>query len=130
MWKPDVIHSAVLRDGRWGVDERDGYTYRGLGLFVHAHQEVPVWSLTHLNSGLAVHWMKGKLRFVSPVAAEYAELTDWTLFTLFDGWKQTDPDLKGKVRALRKKHGAMILPGLSHVAGDNDAARLIARTRA
>jgi hypothetical protein len=128
-WKPETIHVAVRRHGQDSVRTYEGYTYRGLGLFVEKHEEVPMWSLTHLNSGHAIHWMKGRLRNVFPAAAEYAELTDWTLFTLINGWQQTDPDLKTKVRALRDKHGAMIFCGGGHGVGNDDAARLVARSR-
>jgi len=93
-----------------GVQKVHGYTLAGLGL--HREGATPEgsqtrWALTHLGSGCAMLRPVGTLAMAMPLATDVARCTDWTLFDMPDGWRQTDPDLPGKVQAIVDAHPEM-----------------------
>ncbi len=67
-------------------------------------REATRWTLIHLGSGGAIARLTGRVATVMPVAAEIAECSDWTLFDLPEGWRQTDPGLPAKVGAICEAH--------------------------
>lgn len=103
-WTPACFFRAVPSGAP--VEER-GYLYRGLALKHHGWampRSRTRWTLIHIGSGSAVMCFVGSVSTVMPVAGEIAECTDWTLFDLPDGWKQTDPELPAKVKAICEAH--------------------------
>lgn len=70
--------------------------------------------------------MTGAVQTVMPVASEIADCSDWTLFDLPNGWKQTDPELPAKVGAIGKAHPEA-MPNTSFPAHEvsDDAARAV-----
>jgi hypothetical protein len=87
--------------------EVHGYENRGLALR-HSGWATPrsetQWTLVHVGSGGALMRFTGSVATVMPVASEIAECSDWTLFDLPDGWRQTDPELPAKVGAICEAH--------------------------
>jgi hypothetical protein len=103
-WSPALFFQAVAGGkpiGRWG------YVFRGLALH-HSGWASPrsktQWKLTHIGSGGSFLKFTGAVSDVFPVAREIAECSDWTLFDLPEGWRQTDPDLPAKVGAICEAH--------------------------
>lgn len=103
-WRPVRFFRAV--SGGAPV-ETWGYEWRGLALR-HSGWATPRtetrWALVHLGSGGAFVHFAGDVATVMPVAGEIAECSDWTLFDLPEGWRQTDPDLPAKVGAILMAH--------------------------
>lgn len=101
-------HTSFLRATPGGAPvEEWGYKHRGLVMRHHGWatpREDTCWSLVHLGSGGTILRLVGRIAVVMSVAAEIAECSDWTLFDLPDGWKQTDPDLPAKVGAICEAH--------------------------
>ena len=103
-WKP----ASFFRANPGGAPiEAWGYEHRGLALR-HAGWATPRsetrWTLIHIGSGGAVMRFTGSVATVMPVAGEIAACSDWTLFGLPDGWRQTDPELPAKVGAICEAH--------------------------
>lgn len=103
-WQPARFYCAV--PGGAPVEEW-GYKRRGLALrhsgWANPRSETR-WTLIHLGSGGPVASFVGNVSTVMPVAGEIATCTDWTLFDLPEGWRQTDPDLPAKVEAICEAH--------------------------
>lgn len=103
-WQPTRFFRAVP-----GGDpvQAHGYEWRGLALR-HSGWATPRtqtrWALVHLGSGGTFARFVGDVATVMPVAGEIALCSDWTLFDLPDGWRQTDPDLPAKVAAILNAH--------------------------
>lgn len=82
---------------------RHGYLHRGLGLHHHGWarpRSKTRWVLTHIGSGSVIATFVGSVSAVFPVAKAIAECSDWELFDMPLGWRQTDPDLPSKVMAI------------------------------
>lgn len=95
-----------------GPAERDGYSYRWLGL----HQvrppspkgrRPPWFSLTHIGSGHRVCLINARLDAAKMIATEIAECGEWA-FDGVDGWKNIDPSLRDKCIALFEKFGKAV----------------------
>ena len=103
-WRPARFFRAVPGGAPL---EAWGYEWRGLALR-HSGWATPRtetrWTLIHLGSGGAIMRFVGDVRTVMPVASEIAECSDWTLFDLPEGWRQTDPELPAKVGAICEEH--------------------------
>ena len=98
-----------------GPEKVSGYLWRGLCLGRHGWgipRSKRRWTLTHFGSGGCVTQFIGDDETVFPVASEIAKCSDWTLFDLVNGWKQTDPDLPAKVEAILRAHPET-QPGIS-----------------
>lgn len=83
--------------------ERHGYLYGGLALMHEGLSWLPSetrWTLVHVGSGLGICTFIGSVETVFPVGTAIARCSDWTLFDMPSGWKQTDPELPQKVVAL------------------------------
>lgn len=103
-WKPSSFFKAICG----GVPtEQWGYERRGLVMH-HSGWATPrtatLWTLTHVGSGAAFLRLTGNVATVMPVAGEIVEASDWTIFDLPEGWRQTDPDLPGKIGAICEAH--------------------------
>lgn len=88
----------------------------------------PTWSLTHLGSGHRVALIDAHPVEAFEVANAILALTDWT-FDGLSGWRNQDPDLMDKLKALRSQYPK----ALSRTGGtpsDPDIARAIAMARA
>lgn len=108
---------------------RWGYIHLGLAMCHNgwaSPRSETRWMLTHIGSGGQVIQMIGAVRTVMPVASEIANCSDWTLFDLPNGWRQTDPELPAKVGAICKAHPE-VMPDTSFPAGEitDDAARAV-----
>lgn len=109
-WKPGPYLIARPE----GIIKVWGYTYRGLGL----HMKYPeglfktLWCLTHLNSGHRINYIRGTMPEAMAIATETAHVTEWD-FDGLDGWKNREPDLKAKMKALDLKH----LDHIVHIDG-------------
>ena len=103
-WQPAMFVRAVPG----GIPAVDcGYECRGLVLR-HSGWATPRsetrWGLYHAGSGAGIARFTGSVATVFPVALEIALCSDWTLFDLPEGWRQTDPDLPAKVGAIMEAH--------------------------
>jgi hypothetical protein len=126
-WRPARFWRAV--PGGEPVEEW-GYECRGLALR-HAGWATPRtetrWTLIHIGSGGSIMRFTGSVAAVMPVAGEIAQASDWTLFDLPEGWRQTDPELPAKVGAICEAHPEA-RPDTSFVASkisDTDARAVI-----
>lgn len=103
-WAPStflIAHAA-------GPFDVTGYVYRGLGLHMAVKaspkgRRPPKWALTHLGSGHRLVFITGAVADAFPVATEIAECGDWSFDGLY-GWKNMDPELPAKFRAIVAKH--------------------------
>jgi len=103
-WRPARFYIAQAGTSPFRVY---GYVLRGLGLHNHGWATPRTktrWTLTHIGCGAVVMKITGDVRTVFPIAAEVAECSDWTLFDLPEGWRQTDPMLPEKIRAICDAH--------------------------
>jgi hypothetical protein len=103
-WRPAQFFRAVPGGApieTWGY-ERQGLALRHSGWATPRTDTQ--WTLIHLGSGGAIMRFTGTVAVVMPVAGEIADCSDWTLFDLPDGWKQTDPELPAKVGAICDAH--------------------------
>jgi hypothetical protein len=62
-------------------------------------RQPPGWHLIHINTGHAVCVINAHQPEIWAIADRFVALTDWD-FCGLDGWKNADPDLLEKVRAL------------------------------
>jgi hypothetical protein len=103
-WTPAKFYRAI--PGGEPIEEW-GYEWRGLTLR-HAGWASPrtatQWALIHIGSGGTIARFTGNVATVFPVATAIAECSDFTLFDLPDGWRQTDPDLAQKIAAICEAH--------------------------
>lgn len=126
-WQPTRFFLAI--PGR-GATEAWGYEHQGLALRHSGWAEPRTntkWSLVHIGSGGTIMRLVGSVSMVMPVASEIAECSDWTLFDLPEGWRQTDPDLPAKVGAICEAHPE-VKPDTSFAAteiSDTDARAVI-----
>ena len=122
-WQPADFEIATP-DGPQSVG---GYSYKGLGL----HRGVgTAWTLTHLNTGHSICTISGRVKIAFPIAAEIAECTDWD-FDGVRGWKNRDPDMGSKVRAVLGRHkGAVFRHDDGPETMNEHVAAEIARRRA
>lgn len=75
------------------------------GLGMHVSPRGMGWNLTHLNTGLRICSLQtGDLVLAASVATAIGYMADWG-FLGVDGWKNMDPDLPRRLRALLKTHG-------------------------
>lgn len=126
-WRPATFYRAI--PGEAPKEER-GYEWRGLALR-HGGWATPRsetrWTLIHTGSGATIMRFIGSVSVVMPVAGEIAQCSDWTLFDLPEGWKQTDPELPTKVAAIIEAHPearperGFVAPAIS----DSDARAVI-----
>ena len=103
-WLPRQFHVARRSASPLLVS---GYVWRGLGLHHRgwgAPRAQTRWSLIHLGSGGCFLRFIGDVATVFPVAGEIARCSDFTLFDLPDGWRQTDPALPAKIGAICQAH--------------------------
>ena len=108
-----------------------GYTHRGIGMHHDGWRrprKLTEWTVTHLGSGAIVARLRGDVFTVFPIATAIAECSDWTLFDMPDGWRQTDPDLRAKVRAILEAHADIVLP-LTLVKVPDEVARSVIAAR-
>lgn len=104
VWKPDrflVAHS-------YGLQEVNGYSYRGLGLSLLISgspkgRRKPQWMLIHLGTGHTVTNIVGTAAEAFPVAYEIAHLGDWG-FDSLTGWRDRDPEIMERLLAFVKTH--------------------------
>lgn len=68
------------------------------------------WSLVHIGSGICFFRLVGAEEEVTRFATLIAGAGDWTLFDVWGGWQQTDPDLPTKVRTMSEPFLALIAP--------------------
>jgi hypothetical protein len=115
-WKKETIWIATTR----GPLQRDAITYRGVGLFY----DPPFWSVTHINSGLAIRRLRCRKDEALRHAKAIAELTDWGAFTMPDNWMQTDPGLMERLKRL-----ALPVAPMDDRPGDHDAVRRLIAVR-
>lgn len=127
-WRPSRFFLAIP-----GGDPREAWGYEGRGVIMrHAGWRTPrsetMWTLYHAGSGSAVARFTGTVSTVMPVASEIAGCSDWTLFDLPEGWRQTDPELPAKVGAILNAHPEA-RPGTEFVAPkiSDDDARAVMR---
>jgi hypothetical protein len=103
-WRPAKFFRAI--PGKDPI-EAWGYEWRGLVLR-HTGWATPRtqtrWSLVHIGSGGTIAHFAGNVATVFPVATAIAQCSDFTLFDLPDGWRQTDPDLAQKIAAIFEAH--------------------------
>lgn len=109
MWQP----ANFLIASHYGPTERAGYTYRSLGLHMMwkaspKGRRPPCWALTHLGSGHAIVFIVGHVATAFPIATEIAECSDWD-FDGLDGWRNRDPEIIEKLRAVLAKYPAKSL---------------------
>lgn len=128
MWTPSQFLRAVIPTGPESVS---GYVYKGLGIWFVGTSRRPEWSLIHLNSGHEVCRIKGRVAVTFPVASEIAECTEWD-FEGLDGWRNRDPKLGAKVRAIQTNHKRLVNIARvdSRHSESDDIARQIAMARA
>lgn len=114
IWAPSkFLVSAPWRESM--TREVEGYVYRGLGLTIAIKgspkgRRPPRWTLTHLGSGHAVCNLTGHVKDAFPIATEIAECGDWSFDGLY-GWKNIDPELADKFRAIQAKHAKQVHRG-------------------
>lgn len=114
-----------------GPVKRDGYAWRGLGLFLAVAgspkgRRKPKWSLTHLGSGHAIAFIDGDVREVFPVATEIALAGDWT-FDGLEGWRNQFPDAPAKMAEIAARHKHLTKSSGAH--RNEDVARAVAASR-
>lgn len=113
-WEPAPFFIAVAD----GPEMRHGFTRSGLGLDQRGADE---WSVTHLGTGHRICHVFAEWPLVTIIAAEIAELTDWSFGTL-GGYANSDPDLPAKFHALMRRW-----PEQMHKAAANDGDARVAR---
>lgn len=81
-----------------GIVDRDGFTYRGLGITMDVQDGVGAfWVAVHLNSGLVCQFLAMNPRDKA-MLADLAECIDWD-FTGEQGWRNSQPDFLERIRA-------------------------------
>lgn len=103
-WVPASFQ--VLR--KEGTQTVDGFVQGGLGLWLHpgGDRKYCYWSVTHLNSGLAVLYIERRRRDLFEnaepleLAQQVYDLCDWDAFSDPTGWQNVDPELRAKVAQL------------------------------
>lgn len=75
--------------------------------------------------------MTGDVDTVFPIATEIAGCSDFTLFDLPDGWRQTDPDMPLKINAIicDAHDGAVFTSKAPHFVISDDKARAVIAAR-
>lgn len=106
MWQPDTFLLAV--DQPPHTKRVEGYVYRGLGIHQSSGgspkgRRKPEWVVTHLGSGCSIASIAGDVATAFPVATKIAECGDWD-FIGIDGWRNRDPEIGSKVRAILDAH--------------------------
>lgn len=110
-WKAAKIWIALF--GR--PARKDGYEYRGLGLHLlmkgmPEYQVPPTWSIHHLGSGHLICTLRADDCGAFRIAAEIAELGDWT-FDGLTGWKNMFPEAPQLLEQLRQRYLAILQSG-------------------
>jgi hypothetical protein len=129
IWQPrDFLIAHVA-----GPQTVPGYVYRGLGIHMQMKgspkgRRKPVWALTHLNTGHAICRLHGLVADAFPIATEVAECSDWAGFDGLTGWRNQDPDLPEKVKAIAAKNPKIMTSGGS--VSSHEAALAVAEARA
>jgi hypothetical protein len=117
MWEPASFPLAFT----FGVDVVEGYLYGGLGI---CKLEKGWWSLSHLGCGHRIATIKGTVAEAFPIASEIADCTNWLAFEMLDGWRNFDPKLPDKVKAIKAKHRGHVRLDTKHGMGsDPERAR-------
>ncbi len=127
-WEPARFAIATPN----GAQIVGGHIYRGLGMYQTLPaspkgRRPPTWCLMHLASGHAIVDIKKHNDSAFDTAAQIAEMADWS-FIAPDGWRNSDPDLINRIKAL-----LVFDPGLSRFGGTDinyEIARTIAESRA
>jgi hypothetical protein len=107
--------------------------YRGLGLKMVFRaspkgRRPPMWTVYHLGTGHVVCNFNLHEGPALVLATEIAECGNWD-FDGLQGWRNVDPDLPDKFRAIRAAHSeAKFLNSSGHQS--EEVARAIAETRA
>jgi hypothetical protein len=104
VWQPATVLTAHIPE----PVPQAGYVYRSLGIWRSMRpspkgRRPPTWCLTHLGSGHAVCNIKGKVAVAFAIAAEIADLGDWS-FDGIDGWKNQFPDARTKMDEIVTKY--------------------------
>lgn len=128
LWKEERFYLATPHGP--SLTDAYSYTYKGLGLHLAMQgagtgkrARKPIWTLTHINTGLSVGYYHGSLSTAAEMGTEVAELLDWS-FMGPDGWKNVEPEIKAKLQSVIKKYSGGKLPSVEH---DPDFVRAGAR---
>lgn len=110
-----------------------GRIYRCLGLRMMFRQSPkgrrpPLWTLFHLGTGHAICGFSLHEEAAIGLATEIAECADWD-FDGLQGWRNVEPDLPDKFRAVRDAHPEAKFGNCSGRQSEG-AARFIAEARA
>lgn len=127
-WKP--THFLVALSDQ--AAERDGYIYRGLGVYRVIRlprNRKAVWSLVHLNTGHEVCKLWGGFKTAFKVATEIAECGDWD-FVGLRGYENHDPAILHRMEAIVNRHPTIASHRDKTVPANEAVARQIAMERA
>jgi hypothetical protein len=129
MWQPSDFYIARAT---YPV-QMAGYVYKGLGLHIARQtliHRLPVWHLTHLNTGHRVAEIRGLVAEAFPIATAIAECGDWDFLSL-TGWKDQDPELANKVLKIidGSKGRAKRDAGRMSRTHNHEVARAVLKTR-
>lgn len=118
---------------RFGLQNKRGYTYRGLGLFMVMDgspkgKRKPKWSLTHLGTGHCVAEILGSVVEVMPPATDLACAGDWT-FDGLNGYENQFPDIAERMREWLVKYPNTSKGGGGGAGKSEEQAREIAMVR-
>ncbi len=76
-----------------GPEKKDGWEYKGLGLFKVGRK----YSLTHLGTGMRAALLPAPIAEAKRIGAIIAECADWD-WSGPDGYKNVEPDIREKLR--------------------------------
>lgn len=121
-WRMAPVH--ISQD--LGITAALGLTYRGIGLYFD--REAENFDVLHLGSGHRLASIRGRDRALAKeLAGQIADLGDWT-FDGLDGWRNSDPQIIDRLRALMAKHPDEII---QHPANQSpQGAQRVAQERA
>ncbi len=106
----------------------NGNIYKGLGIHMKQYRNPTIWCVTHLNSGHRIAYITANSKKALQIATEIAHISEWD-FDGLEGWKNRDPDLKDKMRAIEEKHLGYFVEVPGKVPKDPEQARAILMKR-
>jgi hypothetical protein len=129
LWRKGTFLAAQVG----GATEQAGFLYRGMAMWKLFNaspkgRRPPWWSLTHCGTGHRVCVIKAHMVEAFDIATEIAECGEWD-FDSLNGWRDRDPELMDKVRAVLARHGDKCARGTGQ-EGNEDVAREVAMARA
>lgn len=120
-WRKSKMWIAFSR----GPETRNGWEYKGLGLFSIGGK----YSLTHLGTGMRIALLPAPIAAAKKTAVAVAECANWE-WSGPDGYKNVEPEVRAKLRKCLAELGIDRPMGNATREDQRAAAREIARLRA